>query len=308
MSTVTPATETAPAASAAVDGPADETRRIARTRRTARKTRAAALKAVLVVLLLAFTLFPAFWMLSSAFDAKAGTGGQTLLPREFTFDNFAYVLTEGGFDVFLRNSAIVALVTVLASAVLALLASVAVARFRFRSRTAILLMILIVQMVPLEALVIPLFVQVRDLGMLNTLLGLMVVYVALSLPFGIWMLRGFVAAVPVELEEAAYIDGASWGRMFRSVLLPLVMPGLVATSVFSFITAWNEFIFAMTLLGGASENYTVAIGLKQFFGEHTNEWGYIMAASTIITIPVMIFFVIVQRRLSAGLVAGAVKG
>lgn len=308
MSTVTPATETAPAASAAADGPADETRRIARTRRTARKTRAAALKAVLVVLLLAFTLFPAFWMLSSAFDAKAGTGGQTLLPREFTFDNFAYVLTEGGFDVFLRNSAIVALVTVLASAVLALLASVAVARFRFRSRTAILLMILIVQMVPLEALVIPLFVQVRDLGMLNTLLGLMVVYVALSLPFGIWMLRGFVAAVPVELEEAAYIDGASWGRMFRSVLLPLVMPGLVATSVFSFITAWNEFIFAMTLLGGASENYTVAIGLKQFFGEHTNEWGYIMAASTIITIPVMIFFVIVQRRLSAGLVAGAVKG
>ncbi len=308
MSTVTPATETAPAASAAVDGLADETRRIARTRRTARKTRAAALKAVLVVLLLAFTLFPAFWMLSSAFDAKAGTGGQTLLPREFTFDNFAYVLTEGGFDVFLRNSAIVALVTVLASAVLALLASVAVARFRFRSRTAILLMILIVQMVPLEALVIPLFVQVRDLGMLNTLLGLMVVYVALSLPFGIWMLRGFVAAVPVELEEAAYIDGASWGRMFRSVLLPLVMPGLVATSVFSFITAWNEFIFAMTLLGGASENYTVAIGLKQFFGEHTNEWGYIMAASTIITIPVMIFFVIVQRRLSAGLVAGAVKG
>nr|WP_240666057.1 carbohydrate ABC transporter permease [Agromyces sp. LHK192] len=266
------------------------------------------MRAVLVVLLLVFTLFPAFWMLSSAFDAQAGAGGQTLLPREWSLENFSYVLNEGGFDVFLRNSAIVAIVTVLASALLALLASVAVARFRFKFRTAMLMMILIVQMVPLEALVIPLFVQVRDLGMLNTLLGLMVVYVALSLPFGIWMLRGFVAAVPVELEEAAYIDGASWGRMFRSVLLPLVMPGLVATSVFSFITAWNEFIFAMTLLGGASENYTVAIGLKQFFGEHSNEWGAIMAASTIITLPVMIFFVIVQRRLSSGLVAGAVKG
>lgn len=279
-----------------------------RSRRTARKTRVAAGKAVLVVVLLAFTLFPAFWMLSSAFDAKAGAGGQQLLPREWSLSNFEYVLTEGGFDVFLRNSAIVALVTVLASALLALLASVAVARFRFTFRTTMLLMILVVQMVPLEALVIPLFVQVRDLQLLNTLLGLMVVYVALSLPFGIWMLRGFVAAVPVELEEAAYIDGASWGRMFRSVLLPLVMPGLVATSVFSFITAWNEFIFAMTLLGGATENYTVAIGLKQFFGEHSNEWGYIMAASTIITIPVMVFFVIVQRRLSSGLVAGAVKG
>jgi N,N'-diacetylchitobiose transport system permease protein len=273
-----------------------------------RRTRLAAFKAVLVALLLAFTLFPAFWMLSSAFDARAGSAGKGLLPQEFSLENFEYVLTEGGFDVFLRNSATVALVTVLASAVLALLASVAVARFRFRFRTAMLLMILIVQMVPLEALVIPLFVQVRDLQMLNTLLGLIIVYVALSLPFGIWMLRGFVAAVPKELEEAAYLDGASWGRMFRSVLLPLVMPGLVATSVFSFITAWNEFIFAMTLLGGATENYTVAIGLKQFFGEHSNDWGAIMAASTIITVPVMVFFVLVQRKLASGLVAGAVKG
>jgi len=114
--------------------------------------------------------------------------------------------------------------------------------------------------------------------------------------------------VPVELEEAAYIDGASWWRMFRSVLLPLVAPGLVATSVFAFITAWNEFIFAMTLLGGATENYTVSIGLRQFFGVHSNDWGSVMAASTIITIPVMIFFIIVQRRLSSGIVAGAVKG
>lgn len=265
-------------------------------------------KAVLVTLLLLFTLFPVYWMLSSAFDAKASSGGQSLVPAEFTLDNFKYVLTEGGFDVFLRNSAIVAVVTVLVSAIVAVLASVAVARFKFKFRTAILFMILAVQMVPLEALVIPLFVQVRDLQMLNTLLGLVVVYVALSLPFGIWMLRGFVAAVPVELEEAAYIDGASWWRMFRSVLLPLIMPGLVATSIFSFITAWNEFIFAMTLLGGASDQYTVAIGLKQFFGEHSNEWGYVMAASTLITIPVMIFFVFVQRKLSSGLVAGAVKG
>lgn len=263
---------------------------------------------VAVAALLLFTLFPVYWMIMSSFDKKASSGGGNLLPREFTWDNFAFVLTDGGFDVFLRNSAIVALVTVLASAVIALLASVAVTRFRFTLRTSMLLMILVVQMVPLEALVIPLFIQVKNLGLLNSILGLMVVYVALSLPFGIWMLRGFVAAVPVELEEAAYIDGASWGRMFRSVMLPLVMPGLVATSVFSFITAWNEFIFAMTLLGGEKAQYTVSIGLRQFFGEHSNEWGYIMAASTLITLPVMIFFVVVQRKLSDGLVAGAVKG
>jgi len=265
-------------------------------------------KAIAVVFLLVFTLFPAYWMISSAFDAKASSGGQSFIPKEFSFKNFEYVLTTGGFDIFLRNSAIVAGATVLLSAIVALLASVAVARFKFKFRTTVLLMILVVQMVPLEALVIPLFVQVRDLQLLNTLLGLIVVYVALSLPFGIWMLRGFVAAVPVELEEAAFIDGASWWRMFRSVLLPLVAPGLVATSVFSFITAWNEFIFAMTLLGGSTENYTVAIGLKQFFGLHSNDWGSVMAASTIITIPVMIFFILVQRRLSGGLVAGAVKG
>ncbi|UCR88671.1 carbohydrate ABC transporter permease [Mycetocola spongiae] len=275
---------------------------------SAKKTRLKVVRGILIAALLFFTLFPAYWMMSSAFDARAGSGNQGIVPAEFTLDNFIYVINDGGFGVFLRNSVIVAFATVLISAVLALLASVAVARFKFKFRTGILLMILVVQMVPLEALVIPLFVQVRDLQLLNTLLGLVIVYVAISLPFGIWMLRGFVAAVPVELEEAAYLDGASWWRMFRSVMLPLVMPGLVATSVFSFITAWNEFIFAMTMLQGSTENYTVAIGLKQFFGEHSNEWGYVMAASTLITIPVMIFFILVQGKLSSGLVAGAVKG
>jgi N,N'-diacetylchitobiose transport system permease protein len=264
-------------------------------------------KAVAVVLLLAFTLFPVYWMLVSALDARAGLGSSAV-PAVPTLDHFRFVLTEGGFDVFLRNSVVVALATVLISSAIALLASVAVARFRFRLRTQVLLMVLIVQMVPLEALVIPLFVQVRDLQLLGTLTGLVVVYVALALAFGIWMLRGFVAAVPIELEEAAYLDGATWGRMFRSILLPLVMPGLVATSIFSFITAWNEFLFAMTLLGGETENYTVAIGLRSFFGQYSNDWGSIMAASTLITVPVMIFFIVVQRRLAAGLTSGAVKG
>lgn len=276
-----------------------------RTRRSSPAARVG--KAVAVVLLLVFTLFPAYWMLVSALDARAGLGS-SFVPASPTLEHFRFVLTEGGFDRFLRNSAIVALATVLVSSLLALLASVAVARFRFTFRTQVLLMVLIVQMVPLEALVIPLFVQVRDLRLLEQLLGLVIVYVALALPFGIWMLRGFVAAVPVELEEAAYLDGATWGRMFRSVLLPLVAPGLVATSIFSFITAWNEFLFAMTLLGGATENYTVAIGLRSFFGQHSNQWGAIMAASTIITVPVMIFFILVQRRLAAGLTSGAVKG
>ena len=139
-----------------------------------------------------------------------------------------------------------------------------------------MMMILIAQMVPLEALVIPLFLQARSMAMLNSLLGLSIVYLAFSLPFAVWQLRGFVAAVPVEVEEAAYVDGCGWGQMFWRILFPLVAPGLVATSVFSFITAWNEFIFALTFLQD-QDKYTVAIGLQKFFGENTADWGPIMA-------------------------------
>lgn len=259
------------------------------------------------ILVLVFTLFPVYWMVTTAIDPQAASGARPVFPRQVGLENFRVVLGQGGFGIFLRNSIVVALGTVLASGLLALFAAVAVARFRFRLRTSVLVMILIVQMVPMEALVIPLFIQVRTLHMLNSLLGLVIVYVGFSLSFAIWNLRGFVAAVPVELEEAAYLDGASWGRMFRSILLPLVAPGLVATSVFSFITAWNEFIFALTFMQDESK-YTVAVGLRSFFGQYGTDWGYVMAASTIITVPVMVFFVIAQRRLTSGLVSGAVKG
>jgi N,N'-diacetylchitobiose transport system permease protein len=259
------------------------------------------------VLVLVFSLFPVYMMVSTAIDPLANAGDKSLLPSGFTLDNFSYVLGRAGFSTYLRNSLVVGLITVVASGLLALLASVAVSRFRFRFRTSLLVMVLVVQMVPLEALVIPLFIQAKNFGLLNSLLGLSVVYVAFSLPFAIWMLRGFVSAVPPEIEEAAYVDGASWPRMFWSVLVPLVAPGLVATSVFSFITAWNEFVFALTFLSDQGK-YTTGVGLRQFFTQYGTNWGYVMAGSTLITVPVMIFFVVVQRRLSQGLVAGAVKG
>jgi N,N'-diacetylchitobiose transport system permease protein len=259
------------------------------------------------VAVLVFSLFPVYMMVSTAFDARANAGSRSLLPTHLSLRNFSFVLDEGGFTTYLRNSVVVALATVVVSGLLALLASVAVSRFRFRFRTSVLVLVLVVQMVPLEALVIPLFIQAKNLGLLNHLLGLVVVYVAFSLPFAIWTLRGFVSAVPRELEEAAYVDGASWPRMFWSVLLPLVAPGLVATSVFSFITAWNEFVFAITFMND-QDSYTVAAGLRQFFTQYGTNWGAVMAGSTIITVPVMLFFVVVQRRLSEGLVAGAVKG
>ncbi|MFD0413704.1 carbohydrate ABC transporter permease [Streptomyces sp. NPDC127108] len=260
-----------------------------------------------VAALLVFTLFPVYWMVSTALDPKALTRGSDLLPSGISFEHFDFVFDRGNFGQYLLNSAIVGLATILAAGLLSLFAAIAVARFKFKFRTSVLIMILIVQMVPLEALVIPLFIQMRDYEMLNSLLGLSIVYIALSLPFAIWTLRGFVAAVPKEVEEAAYIDGASWFRMFWSVLLPLVAPGLVATSIFAFITAWNEFVFAYTFMKG-SDKYTAAVGIFQFFGENTTSWGPVMASSTLVTVPVMLFFVVVHRRLGSGLAAGAVKG
>ncbi|WP_285728885.1 carbohydrate ABC transporter permease [Nocardiopsis sp. ATB16-24] len=281
--------------------------RAARRRGEVLRTVRSLAKGLGVAVLLLFTLFPVYFMLVSAFSDRATAGTGSLLPTGVSLDNFVYVLTEADFGTYMRNSLIVACITVAGACVLSLLAAVAVARFRFRLRTAVLVMILIVQMVPLEALVIPLFLQVRDLRLLNTVLGLGAVYVALSLPLAVWMMRGFVAAVPVEVEEAAYIDGASWSQMFWRVLFPLVAPGLVATAIFSFIVAWNEFVLALTFMT-QSEKYTVAVGLRQFFGQYANDWGHVMAASTLITIPVMVFFVLVQRFLVSGLVQGAVKG
>jgi N,N'-diacetylchitobiose transport system permease protein len=258
---------------------------------------------------LLFTLFPVWFMLSTAFNGRASSGTDSLLPTHFTLSHFSRALKpgpSGGFGQYMANSAVVTVIVVVATCLLALLGAVAMARFRFRLRTTVLVLILVVQMLPAEALVIPLFLQMKDLRMLNSLLGLAIVYTAFALPFAIWNLRGFVAAVPVELEEAAYLDGCSWWRMFRSVLLPLVVPGLVATAAFAFVLAWEEFTFALTFLSDQSR-MTVGVGLAEFLGQNTNDWGGLMAASTLVTLPVVVVFVLAQRKLTVGLVAGAVK-
>jgi len=265
------------------------------------------------LLVFAVAVFPVFWMASTAFKPNTEIFSTTPkpLPAHPTLEHFDLVLNGGIAEVsfweYFANSAVLALVTVVASGLLALMAATAVARFRFRFRTTFLVMLLVVQMVPLEALVIPLFLDLKQLDLLNSLAGLSLVYVGFAAPFAIWMLRGFVAAVPRELEEAAAIDGAGPVRTFFTVMLPLVAPGLVATSIFSFITAWNEFIFAYTFLEDQNK-YTLPIMLQFFFGRSGNAWGPIMAASTLLTIPVIAFFLLVQRRMVSGLTAGAVKG
>jgi N,N'-diacetylchitobiose transport system permease protein len=260
------------------------------------------------------TVFPIYWMVLSA--VKPAGEIQSLAQRPWTLaptlDSFRRVIAVDGFGRYFLNSLLVALVVVVASGLVAFLAAVALTRFRFRFRTTVLVMFLVAQMVPIEALTIPLFFLIRDIGAqvpgvgLNTLGSLMLVHTAFTLPFAIWMLRGFVAAVPEELEEAALIDGASRFTVLRKILFPLVAPGLAATSVFSFITAWNDFLFARTFIISATDRQTLPAALLVFFKPDENDWGGIMAASTLMTLPVLVFFLLVRRKLVAGL-GGAVK-
>jgi N,N'-diacetylchitobiose transport system permease protein len=272
------------------------------------------LRNAIAVLIALAVIFPIYWMVLVA--VKPPGEIQSLHQRPWTvrpsLAAFRRVLTVDDFGRYFLNSVLVALVVVVVSGLLAFLAAVAVTRFRFRFRTTMLILFLVAQMVPVEALTIPLFFLVRDLGAtvpgigLNTLGSLMVVHTGFTLPFAIWMLRGFVAAVPDELDEAAQLDGASRFTILWRILFPLVAPGLAATSVFSFIAAWNDFLFARTFIISATGNQTLPMALLVFFKPDENDWGGIMAASTLMTIPVLIFFLLVRRRLVAGL-GGAVK-
>ncbi|WP_208720233.1 carbohydrate ABC transporter permease [Amycolatopsis circi] len=270
---------------------------------------------ILTVVIAAVVAFPLYWMVLSAF--KPAGEIQSAHPKPWTFapslDSFRRVLTVSGFGRYFLNSLAVAVVVVLLSLLLSFLSSVALTRFRFRGRGMLLVMILVAQMVPVEALTIPLFFLMRSVGGavpafgLNELGSLVLVHLAFSLPFAIWMLRGFVAAVPAELEEAATLDGASRMRFTWQILFPLVAPGLVAVSVLAFIHAWNDFLFAKTFIISKTENQTLPQAILVFFKPEDTDWGAVMASSTLMTIPVLVFFVLVQRKLIGG-TAGAVKG
>ncbi|HEY3464639.1 MAG TPA: carbohydrate ABC transporter permease [Amycolatopsis sp.] len=270
---------------------------------------------VVTVVIAGIVAFPLYWMLLSAFKPPGEIQAANPKPWTFkpSFDSFERVLTVSGFGRYFVNSLVVALVVVAFSLLLSFLSAVALTRFSFKGRTVLLVMILVAQMVPVEALTIPLFFLMRQIGGavpafgLNELGSLVLVHLAFSLPFAIWMLRGFVAAVPVELEEAAKLDGASRMRFTWQILFPLVAPGLVAVSVLAFIHAWNDFLFAKTFIISKTENQTLPQAILVFFKPEDTDWGAVMASSTLMTIPVLVFFVLVQRRLVSGM-AGAVKG
>jgi len=254
--------------------------------------------------------FPVYWMVNNSFlpRNKIRNPDPTWVPFGGTLDNYHRVLSGGRIWDALSMSLMVSLATVAISLVFAFLAAVAVTRFRFRGRMSFILALLVIQMIPVEGLFISQYKMLEGFGLLNTVAGLTIVYVASVLPFTIWTLRGFVAGVPYELEEAAMIDGCSRLRSFRSITLPLIGPGLVATGVFAFIQAWNEFVLALVLMN-RPDHLTLPVWLRSFRQVNSGtDWGAIMAGSTLMTIPVIIFFLFVQGRMASGLVSGAVKG
>ena len=270
------------------------------------KKRVVSVIALLVAVLFAF---PIYWMVTTALKPanQLLSDSYDLVPLGFTLQHFIDGITKAGFLSALENSVIVALAAVIFALVAGLLAAVPLARLKFRGRKGFLLLVLVAQMAPFEALLIPMYLMIRSFDLLNALPGLILVYFAAALPFTAWTLRGFVKGIPVDLEEAAMVDGCGRWAAFRRVTLPLLGPGLVATSVFSFITAWNEFLYALTFMQDQSQ-YTLPVWLSSFISVFGVDWGGTMAASTVFTLPVLVFFLLVQRNLVSGVTAGAVKG
>jgi N,N'-diacetylchitobiose transport system permease protein len=255
-------------------------------------------------------VFPVYWMVSTAFktDDQITSLKPTWFPTQPTLKHFSDAIHTPFFWTDVKNSIIVVLVTVAVAMVLAFLAAVALAKYRFTGRKLFVLMIIGIQMLPGAGLIIPLYVVLARYHQVGKLSGVIITYLTFALPFCVWTLRGFIVGIPGELEEAAMVDGSTRLGAFMRILLPLVAPGLVATSVFAFITSWNEYIFARILLNDQNTQ-TVTVWLSYFLGTSRNQdWGALMAGSTLTAIPVVIFFLLVQKRIMFGLTAGAVKG
>ncbi|QRO00872.1 carbohydrate ABC transporter permease [Archangium violaceum] len=264
---------------------------------------------LLVVVITLYTLFPFYWAVVSSLKQGSALFEVEAWPRNPAWQNYVLVFTEQPFGRNLFNSVVVASTVVLISLFLAVTAAFALGRIRFFGRTPLMLMILAVSMFPQIAVLSGMFELVRWLGLYNTLPALTLSYLLFTLPFTVWVLTTFMRELPKELEEAAVMDGASPWVICMHVFLPLLKPALVTTGLLAFIAAWNEFLFALTFtLSQEARTVPVAIALMSGASQYELPWGLIMAASVIVTVPLIVLVLIFQRRIVSGLTAGAVKG
>jgi trehalose/maltose transport system permease protein len=275
-------------------------------------TKAAVLRVLfyaLVVAIVVFNLFPFFWALLSSFRPSSELFSTKLIPNALTVDHYIEVFKDPRFVQSLINSVIVAGCTVLIALGLGSVCAYALGRLPFRFKGPVLYLVLTMTMFPQIAILSGLFVMLRTMDLFNTRQGLVLTYLIFTMPFTIWVMTQYFRSLPKELEEAAYVDGASPLKVFWDILLPLTMPGLVSTGLLAFIAAWNEFLFALTFTI-TDQMKTVPVVISQFTGASSFEqpWGAIMAASMVVTIPLVILVMIFQYRIVEGLTAGAVKG
>ena len=266
---------------------------------------------LLVLLILIYTIFPFYWAVATSFKRASDLFLTPVryFPNPISFESYQYVLENGGFMRALLNSAIVSLATVILALVIGSLAAYALGRLPFRGKNIILYTTLAMTTFPAIAILPSLFQMIRAAQLYNTLIALIFTYMTFTLPFTVWTLTNFFKAMPGELEEASMVDGATPLQTFYMVLLPLAAPGLVTTGLLAFIAAWSEFLFALTFTQDERAR-TVQVAIATFSGNTGYElpWGNIMAASVLVTIPLIVLVLIFQRRIVAGLTAGAVKG
>ena len=254
--------------------------------------------------------FPVYWMVLTAFKPTVliQSPDPLFLPTSLTLDHFRTAVGADNFWGYWRNSLLVTVSAVLLSLGIGLLAAFAVARMNWKGRRGFILMVFIAQMAPWEAMLIPIYVIARDTDMLDRLPMLTLIYFMITLPFTIVTLRGFIAAVPMDLEEAAMVDGATRAEAFRKVVFPLLAPGLLSTSLFGFITAWNEFAFANMLIIKDQTDRTLPVWLASFQNTFGTDWGATMAASTLFAVPALVICLLLHRHVTSGFASGAVKG
>ena len=270
-----------------------------------------ALSTLLLLIPFLFVFFPTFWMLSTSLkpNKDAFEMPPHWIPRTWTLENFRDQLEDrGGFVVYVRNGILVSVATTLVTTVIAVPAGYAFARLRFRGKRALLVAILASQMFPPVVIVITLYMLYGQLHLLDTYLGLVLSFTSYSLPFSVWMMRGFCETVPEEIEEAAFVDGCSRLAILWRVVVPLIKPGMVAVGLFSFLHAWNNLIFALSLTSSPDKRTIPPGFLLTYVGEFQYRWGEMFAGAVIVTVPTVILFIGLQRFLVRGLTAGAVKG
>ncbi len=277
-------------------------------RRLKRGWLSGAISYIYLTILAVIAVFPLVWILSSSLKGKGEIAANplALLPQSITFENYKTVFLQMGFGANVLNSILVAGATTIIAITISCLGAYGIVRFMPRLGNVITRVLITTYMFPAILLAIPYSVIMGKAGLMNSRIGLIIVYMTFSVPYAVWLLVGFFKTVPMEIEEAARVDGATKMQAFRKVVVPIVAPGIVAVAIYTFINAWNEFLYSLILINSSSK-MTVAVALKSLEGQEVLDWGVMMAASAVVVIPSVVFFMLIQKKIAGGLAQGSIK-